>query len=190
MRRRGTLPRMEQPSPSADSTELWTGRPSQLLNIKHFLFAVAIAAAGCALIAYRSAVVDQLTKAGADAATAYLNHIACGLIGFSVLYAWLRWLLLASRRYRLLEGVLELTTGLLSQRTDLLELFRVRDLTEERPFLMRLFGLGTIRILSGDSTTPDLDETGIRDSHRLLDLLRAQVSRSRGPNRVMKEERE
>ena len=54
--------------------------------------------------------------------------------------------------YELTEERFREKTGILSQKIEELELYRVRDYTVEKPFIMRLFGLGNLILITSDKT--------------------------------------
>lgn len=181
---------MESPNKPdvAAPTEPWSGKPSQLVNIKAYIFGLLLLVAAAALMMWRLDVELALKKAGLDSVIPYLTYIALGLSTIAVLYVLFRYIVVNSESYRLRDGALEFETGILSKRTDVLDLFRVRDVTETRPLLMRLCGLGNIRIVSSDASTPVIELRAIHGSPKVLQLLRGEVNRSRQKNRVLMEE--
>ncbi|HCP70817.1 MAG TPA: hypothetical protein DIT87_01980, partial [Clostridiales bacterium] len=59
---------------------------------------------------------------------------------------------LSFTRYRLSEDRLFLSRGFLNIRDDEVLLYRVRDIDTRRSLWQRLFGVGTITVLSSDKT--------------------------------------
>ncbi|WP_259461018.1 PH domain-containing protein [Paraburkholderia sp. BL23I1N1] len=67
--------------------------------------------------------------------------------------------------------------GILSRRVQSLELFRIQDVTSLHPWWQRLFGIGTVIVLSSDSNNPQWRLPGIRDAEQLRsDLNRAAIA--------------
>ena len=66
-------------------------------------------------------------------------------------------------------------SGLFSKEIQEIELFRVKDTMANQSFFLRLFGLGTITILSGDEKQPRLVLSGVPDAVALRERLRAEV---------------
>lgn len=69
--------------------------------------------------------------------------------------------------------------GILSKRTDELECYRVKDTTLIEQFPNRLFGLGTIEILTFDASTPIQRLEAIRGARDLREKLRNVVEECR-----------
>jgi uncharacterized membrane protein YdbT with pleckstrin-like domain len=176
----------QQPQPSGD---LWAGRPSQLVNVKSYALCTLQILAGMALLYWDNEIVVFLINWKASAIADHLSQIAGVLVAVAGLIMLLRYLQISSLVYHLRNGALEMESGILSRRTDVLDLYRIRDVTETRPLLMRLCGLGNIHIISTDDSTPALSLRAIRKSPQVLQLLRAEVMRSRAQNRVIVEDK-
>ena len=57
-------------------------------------------------------------------------------------------------RYQVTSERLRITTGLLSTNTEEVELRRVRDSSVQKPFLLRVLGLGNITLNTADTSAP------------------------------------
>src|SRR5688500_13588131 len=79
---------------------------------------------------------------------------SCLLI-IPVPWAIWRWLETKNHVYRLTSERLIIETGVFGKKTETLELYRVRDLQVTQPFLLRIFGLQNIRLLTSDTSTPE-----------------------------------
>jgi hypothetical protein len=68
---------------------------------------------------------------------------------------WCLWqyLVVKKQRFELTSQRLRAYRGVLSKKTDELELYRVKDTKFDQPFFLRLLGLGNAIIVSFDSTT-------------------------------------
>lgn len=86
-------------------------------------------------------------------------------------------------RYRLTAKKLILKKGFFTITEDEILLYRVLDLRLIRTFGQRLFGLGTVVLLSGDATSPEFRIVNIKRSERVRDqiseLVEAERSRLR-----------
>lgn len=78
-------------------------------------------------------------------------------------------------RYRLTNHRLFTERGLVSRHHDELELIRVDDVSVRQNVLQRLFGVGTIRVLSTDASSPELVMEGIARPLEVKEQLRLQV---------------
>ena len=81
--------------------------------------------------------------------------------------------------YELTEERFREKTGILSQKIEELELYRVRDYTVEKPFIMRLFGLGNLILITSDKTNPKIYLYAIRNVESVRDLFRKNVEATR-----------
>ena len=81
--------------------------------------------------------------------------------------------------YELTEERFREKTGILSQTIEELELYRVRDYTVEKPFLMRLFGLGNLTLVTSDKTNPKIYLYAIKNVESVRDLFRKNVEATR-----------
>ena len=81
--------------------------------------------------------------------------------------------------YELTEERFRIKTGILSQTIEELELYRVRDYTVEKPFIMRLFGLGNLTLITSDKTNPKIYLYAIKNVENIRDLFRKNVEATR-----------
>ena len=79
-------------------------------------------------------------------------------------------------------------SGILKQREDESRLYRIMDLTLERTFLQRIFGLGTITCDTVDKSSPQLIIRNVKDSRRVKDLISNAVEEERIKKRVSSRE--
>lgn len=84
---------------------------------------------------------------------------------------------ITSERIRVIQGVL-------SKRSDELELYRVRDLTFLQPFLLRLFDRGNLVLNTADLTTPVVTLAGVPADPGLRDKLRRAIEACRDRKRA------
>ena len=85
--------------------------------------------------------------------------------------------------YELTRSQIKYSRGVFTLTTDFLELYRVKDIVQLQPFLLRLIGVMNLTIKSSDKTHPCLVLKGIPLSN-LADTLRDVVENSRKNNRV------
>ncbi len=90
-----------------------------------------------------------------------------------------RYLLTDAHVYRLTDQRLRESTGLFSKKTEEVELYRVRDVGIEEPFIQRIFGRGRVVLQTSDLSAPALVLNAIPDPLEVADLLRDQVERCR-----------
>lgn len=145
---------------------LWKGRPAQIINIWKFIlaFLLAVAIGVCAIV------------------------FDLGPLWFALLIplAWAAWIyvVVRCRVYELTSERLRLYNGVLNQRIDEIELYRVKDTVIERPFWLRIFGLSSIVLDTSDRSHPIVELEAIPGGIDLRNLLRKQVEYWRDRKRV------
>jgi len=91
---------------------------------------------------------------------------------------------LSFTRYALSEDRLFLSVGFLNIRDDEILLYRVRDIDTSRTLWQRLFGVGTITVMSSDKSMPNLQLKNIKDPVLVKELLHKQVEEMKIKRRV------
>lgn len=125
------------------------------------------------------------------------SHVtSLGLYVLCILFCWLivpivvafvRWLQIRNHVYEVTTQRIRETTGIFNKQTDDLELYRVKDMRLDQPFFLRLFGAGTIVMLTSDRTSENFMLKGIRPEggpRALLDQIRKHVEIRRDVKRV------
>ena len=67
--------------------------------------------------------------------------------------------------------------GMLSTREDEIRLYRILDLTLERSFMQRIFGLGTIKCDTMDKSMPKLEIKNIKKSRDVKEMISEAVEK-------------
>ena len=91
---------------------------------------------------------------------------------------------LSFTRYSLTEDRLFLSIGFLNIRDDEVLLYRVRDINTSRTFGQRLFGVGTVTVMSSDKSMPTLVMKNIKNPMAVKELLHEQVEEMKIRRRV------
>ena len=87
-------------------------------------------------------------------------------------------------RYALSEDRLFLKRGVLNVRQDEVVLYRVRDLRVSVSLWQRLFGVGTVTVISSDKTMPTLVLKNIKEPVMVKELIHKQVEEMKIQRRV------
>ena len=87
-------------------------------------------------------------------------------------------------RYSLSEDRLFLSVGLLNIKDDEILLYRVRDIDTSRSLWQRLFGVGTVIVMSSDKSMPTLVLKNIKDPVVVKELIHQQVEEMKIRRRV------
>ena len=87
-------------------------------------------------------------------------------------------------RYGMSEDRLFISVGFLNIRDDEVLLYRVRDIDTSRSLWQRIFGVGTITVLSSDKTMPTLVLKNVKDPVFVKELIHKQVEEVKIKRRV------
>ena len=91
------------------------------------------------------------------------------------------WIYLYTRfiKYELNAERLIVKTGILSQKIEETELYRVKDYSVSKPFFLRLFGLGNLVLTTSDKNNKYVKLYAIKDVEEIKDTIRTHVEKSR-----------
>ena len=128
--------------------------PSQLLNLKAFLFSIL------AMAVIVTAAIFANT-----------NLILIALV-IPVGYAIWKYLEISSIKLKITDQRIILREGVLNKKTNETELYRVRDSSIEEPFFYRMFGCGNIMIFTTDEAEATLKLGAYKKPHWLKDQVR------------------
>lgn len=147
-----------------DEQSLWKGHSSQWLNLGSYSVALVLAAG--------------IVGGGIFFPPAWL--------GLLIPMGYMLWcyLMVKSRIYELTTERLRVTTGIINQKIDEIELYRVKDSFLIRSWWMRLTGLASIQLETSDRSMPDLVIPAIPGGMEVREILRAQVELQRDRKRV------
>jgi len=82
---------------------------------------------------------------------------------------------LSFTRYAMTEDRLFLSVGFLSIKDEEVLLYRIRDINTSRTLWQRIFGVGTVTVISSDKSLPTLQLKNIKDPMHVKELLHTQV---------------
>lgn len=91
---------------------------------------------------------------------------------------------LSFTRYALSDDRLFLSVGFLSVHDDDILLYRIRDISVSRTLWQRLFGVGTVTVLSSDKTHPTLQLENIKNPMKVKELLNDLVEQMKTRRRM------
>jgi membrane protein YdbS with pleckstrin-like domain len=113
--------------------------------------------------------------------------ILCGLFCWLIVPIFIaatRYLQTKNKIYELTTERLKITQGVFSRVTDTLELYRVKDLETQQPFLYRMADVENVQLKTSDLSSPVILIEAIPSSVRLADQIRNQVERIRAQKGV------
>lgn len=82
-------------------------------------------------------------------------------------------------KYILVEDRLLIRKGFFNSREDEVRLYRIKDMSISKSLLQKIFGLGTIHIISDDKSLKDFDIKNVTDSYRKKEQLSDMVEDAR-----------
>lgn len=91
---------------------------------------------------------------------------------------------LSFTRYRLSEDRLFCETGFLNIKSDEVLLYRVRDLQLTMSLFQRIFGVGTVCVVSSDKSIPHLDLKNVKGPRQVKELIHKYVEESKDKRRM------
>lgn len=137
--------------------------PSQIANLKSFVFAFLVFAGIIALTILTGKSILLL------------------LLLLPLGYAGWKWLEVKSTKLTLTDQRLIVRSGVFTKITNETELYRVRDTSIEEPFFYRLFGVGNVIVYSTDEAEGKLHFNAYSKPHWIKDQIRnnAEACRQR-----------
>lgn len=87
-------------------------------------------------------------------------------------------------RYFLSEDRLFLETGLLNLRQDEILLYRVRDIGLSITLGQRIFGVGSVKVISSDKSLPELVLKNIKQPREVKEMIHRQVEEAKAQRRM------
>lgn len=151
-------------SPMSEESTLWKGSPSQWLNLGPFSLDLAIAI-GIGI-------------------GGFFFLPAFALLALPLLHMLWRYLTVRTQVFELTTERLRITQGVINQKVDEIELYRVKDSLTLRPWWMRITGLASIELETSDRSIPRLVIPAISGGDELREILRKQVELMRDKKRV------
>ena len=91
---------------------------------------------------------------------------------------------LSFTRYSLSEDRLFCETGLLNLKSDEVLLYRVRDLQLTMTLGQRIFGVGTVCVVSSDKSIPHLDLKNVKHPRQVKELIHKNVEAAKDRRRM------
>lgn len=106
------------------------------------------------------------------------------LFGIGLFMALWRFLKTKCHKYEITSQRIIEHKGVLSKKTEELELYRVKDISYEEPFWFRLVGLSKITLYTTDKNDDSLIIRGIKNGKDLKEALRTAIEERRDKKRV------
>ncbi|EDY85598.1 conserved hypothetical protein [gamma proteobacterium HTCC5015] len=95
-----------------------------------------------------------------------------------------KWLVVKNTGYEITTQRLKTSYGVLNKKVDELELYRVKDSQLEQPFVLRLFSLSNIVLMTSDRSHPTVVIKAVPNGQDLREKIREYVEERRDSKRV------
>ena len=86
--------------------------------------------------------------------------------------------------YTLTTDKLLIETGFLSKKEEEIRLYRILDVTLNKPLGQRIFGVGTIHCCTADKSTPEFDICKVKDASHIKNMLSDMIEIQRDAKRI------
>jgi uncharacterized membrane protein YdbT with pleckstrin-like domain len=156
----------------SEETIIFRGSPSVFTRVGPLFLAAMVLVAGLALY-------FALPNAASAIRWAFL-----ALAGLALLFVLVTVLAVKATQYEITNERIRMRQGIVTKRTDELELYRANDTSLIEPLSLRMFGLGTIEVRTNDASTPLLYLKAIRGARAVREDLRKCIEECRDRKRV------
>ena len=146
---------------------VWKGRSSQIVNFWPLVTALLITVLIIAISFWMDLPIWFCVLALVPLAYGGWLYLGTKLMVFEF----------TSERMRIYEGIL-------NQKINEVELYRVKDTSLEKPFWLRVFGLSNIVLTTSDRSLPAIEIRAVRNGIVIREKLRKQVELLRDKKRV------
>ena len=175
---------------TAGEQTVWSGSPSQILNLARGLRVLVVLAVLVAVFLARNAILSFVGGfVEIESLPLPIDSILLAIIGVVAAMQFLKlawaWFAIGSTVYTLTEERFIVQRGVINRRTDTLELYRVTDVTVVEPLLTRLVGAGDVVLLSDDRTTPAVRVRAIHQPLQVMALIRKHSEAIRQQRRLL-----
>ncbi len=134
-----------------------------------------------------TATEEFVWEGGPSQVTNLGKYILCTLLCVLIVPIFIglwAYIVTLTTRYSITTQRLTYRRGVFSKETDVLELYRIKDMKVEEPFFLRLFGKGDVVMDTSDRSHPVFRLEAVPEPIQLRDLLRQHVEKRRDEKRV------
>ena len=160
--------------PAPPESELWTGRTSWKHHAGRVGLWIVANVLFAALIGWLASAKKWFGLSGV------IWTVLAGIVVSALIFIIPVFLRIISRRYRLTSQRIFIERGILSQTIDQTELIRVDDVRVEKTLLDRVFGVGTVSLLSTDVSDRLMVIEGIDKAEKVAEAVRTNMRAQRG----------
>ena len=155
---------------------VWRGSSSQWKNFGLFLLCTLF---GCVVV-----FIFALAGRSGSSQIKNLSPFILLVLVVPIFMALARYLQTKNKVYELTSERIKTSEGVFSRVTDTLELYRVKDLETQQPFLYRLVGIENVQLNTSDASSPTAFINAIPSTASLGDKIRNRVETIRAQKGV------
>jgi len=115
---------------------------------------------------------------------AAVHYFLGGLAVVALVYLLCVVVLVKATQYEVTSERIRIRSGIMTKRTEELELYRAMDTSLIEPMTMRMIGLGTIEIRTADASTPIVRLEAVHKARETREQLRKHIEECRDRKRV------
>lgn len=108
-----------------------------------------------------------------------VKYLLGGLTAAALVHMMVIIMLVKATQYEVTSERIRIRRGIITKRTDELELYRANDTSLIEPLTMRMFGLGTIEVRTMDTTHPTLFLEAVHSARKVREDLRKCIEECR-----------
>lgn len=158
---------------------LFKTKPSQVMNLPRLLFSFLILSIGIVILQKEITIGHFIYDKGISLERWMIKAPGYFLISLPIIITIWNYLIVNTWTFEITEETLSETKGVFNVRKDMLELFRVKDISIEKPFFYRIFGLSNLILDTSDKSTPVVKMEAIPEGEKLALILRRVVEQRR-----------
>jgi membrane protein YdbS with pleckstrin-like domain len=157
---------------------IYKGPISRIVIVKHAFFFVLLMAIAIAIY-----FAGSKFTSGIPEVDRFVPYIAAALVVLTSIAFLRRWIIWRSMVYTVTSSRIEYEYGVFSKNVQNMDLWRVDDIAFKQGLVGRIFGFGTIVVLSSDQSDPVLRIGPLANARAVYDVLKkAQaVANRKGP---------
>jgi membrane protein YdbS with pleckstrin-like domain len=153
---------------NAVESVIWTGRPSQLVNLGSVLISTGL----CGALLVATEVVSEFNVIP-EYPLAYI------MLGLLLIYLLYRWLLVRFEIKVVTTKRIKIRKSIWNSGMRPVQLFRVKDHDYDEPWYWKPFGLGTVTLQTSDHSDPIVKIRAIKRARELHDRIERLVVQER-----------
>lgn len=108
-----------------------------------------------------------------------VKYLLAALAAAALIHMVVIVLIVKATQYEVTSERIRIRRGLLTKRTDELELYRANDTSLIEPLSLRMFGLGTIEVRTMDTSSPTVYLEAVHGARNLRENLRKHIEQCR-----------